>query len=235
MNQYSIEKLVQNIFKYSGVLISNPERISDAFIHKSVLNENPIYAGSYERLEFLGDAVLELVISDFLYNDFAIEDEGELTIKRSVIVRQSTLSKISENMNLKEFVVTGSGVNVLSGRERESILADVFESLCGYIFLFDGYDQAKKFILNCLRNEIHNLNSFNNFKDPKSLLQEELQKIGESLPIYNTIKIISDDEDIIFETRVYVKDKLLGCAKGKRKIFSEQNAAEIALNIVGKL
>ena len=74
MNQYPIEKLVQNIFKYSGVLIRNPERISDAFIHKSVLNENPDYTGSYERLEFLGDAVLELVISDYLYNNFGIED-----------------------------------------------------------------------------------------------------------------------------------------------------------------
>tara|TARA_B100001123_G_C15337936_1_gene1033602 strand:- start:5020 stop:5727 length:708 start_codon:yes stop_codon:yes gene_type:complete len=234
LNQYPIEKLVQNIFKYSGVLIRNPERISDAFIHKSVLNENPDYTGSYERLEFLGDAVLELVISDYLYNDFGIEDEGELTIKRSVIVRQSTLSNISENMNLEEFVVTGSGVNVLSGKERKSILADVFESLCGYIFLIEGYDQVKKFVLNCLKNEIHNLNSYNNFKDPKSLLQEKLQKIGEALPIYNTIKIISDDDDMIFETKVYVKDKLLACGKGKRKIFAEQKAAEIALNIVGR-
>ena len=71
-------------------------------------------------------------------------------------------------------------------------------------------------------------------KDPKSLLQEKLQKIGEALPIYNTIKIISDDDDMIFETKVYVKDKLLACGKGKRKIFAEQKAAEIALNIVGR-
>ena len=229
MNNKSLDLLLKNIFDFSGLQIVKNNKLAEVFVHKSILNEDSSFDKSYEQLEFLGDAVIELVISDFLFLQDDIQNEGESTIKRSLIVRKSTLAKISEKMKLDNFVYSGSWIDIILGPERESILADVFESLCGYIYLFMGFDEAKKFIINSLRNEIQHLENLKDIKDSKSILQEILQKKGIDVPVYKLRTISSKDEEISFEAKVYCNNKLLATADGKRKSIAEQKAAEKAI------
>jgi len=132
-------------------------------------------------------------------------------------------------------IVDGSGIDIILGPERESILADVFESLCGYIYLFMGFDDVKKFIINSLRNEIEHLENLKDIKDSKSILQEILQKKGIDVPIYKIKSISNNDNEISFEAKVYSNDKLLAKADGKRKSIAEQKAAEKAILNLKKL
>ncbi len=192
-----------------------------AFTHSSYSQEN------YQRLEFLGDAVLNLIISDYLFSIYRDKKEGFLTKERASYVRKEILGLISEELGLKEFVRLGKGEEANSGRKKTSILSDVFESFLGAIYLDKGFNFTYQWILN-------HIDLFRKYKDAiidyKSLLQERLQKKG-LLPYY----VLSGEEgvshDKTYHVDLYIEGEKVSSGEGKNKKSAEQNAAKEALNI----
>lgn len=224
------DSLLEQINIDFGVRIRNHDIFLEALTHQSVLNENPKYSSSYERLEFLGDAVLDLSVSTYLYKNEPKYDEGEMHIQKSMIVRKSALAEAGKKMDLGKYIISGKGVNTDNGRGKESILADVYEALCGAIYLSEGQLMADKFITNTLIKNFYNLRATDQLKDPKSRLQEFLQESGTTLPEYEINETVNLLGERLFEATVFIESTSSGVGVGRRKSIAEQNAAEDALN-----
>lgn len=208
--------------------------LKNAFIHRSYLNEHKSFTGqSNERLEFLGDSVLSLVVSKFLYANLPQSPEGELTQLRAALVRTETLAKLAENLSLGQYLFLSKGEEDTGGRTNKTILANTFEALLGAIFLDLGIDIAGKFIeQNILSNWKELAESA--VSDNKSKLQEILQRKQHKSPIYKLISSWGPDHEREFKVGVYLEDNLLGAGVGRNKQTAAQNAAEDALSKVGK-
>lgn len=198
-----------------------------AMTHKSWVNENPVRA-SNERLEFLGDAVLEFVVSEAIYRQFPDEEEGYLTALRSNLVNTKNLSKIAGKMGIGEMLFLSKGEDLGGGRDNPSILENTFEALIGAIFLDRGLEKAQEFILvNLLIDIKEKINQ--PLKDPKSRLQETAQSKGFGVPRYHVVETSGPDHDKKFVVGVAVGKKEMGQGKGKSKVEAQQKAAEEAL------
>lgn len=205
-----------------------PELLTTALSHRSYLNESA-QKESNERLEFLGDAVLELVITHYLYHDRPQSPEGELTAARSAIVRTESLAEAATLIHLGDFLLMSKGEEKSGGRLNSSLLADAFESLIGAIFLDGGYQAASDFIdRHLIKPNLKFLES-SNFKDPKSLLQERLQELGFGSPTYQTLSATGPDHERLFTVGVYNGTALLATGQGKNKQTAQQQAAQTAL------
>ena len=225
--------LLEQINVDFGVQIRNRNIFLEALTHQSVLNENPKYSSSYERLEFLGDAVLDLSVSTYLYQNEPDFDEGEMHIQKSMIVRKSALAEAAKQMNLGKFVISGKGVNTENGPGKESILADVYEALCGAVYLSEGQRMADKFITNSLIKNFNGIHTAEELKDPKSRLQEILQESSKNLPEYKIKETSNLLGERSFEATVFIESTSSGIGIGRSKSTAEQNAAEDALNNIG--
>lgn len=222
MNLEKLEKNLEIIFKNKGLL-------REALIHRSYLNEHPEKNfRSNERLEFLGDAVLEFLITRTLFENFPEAQEGELTALRSQIVQTKTLAKLAKKLKIGEFMLLSRGEEEGGGRENESLLANAFEALLGAIFLDQGVTQVFKFVKKQFDAQILSTAS-KNLKDYKSLLQEITQEKEKITPAYKIIKETGPDHAKIFITGVFLQKKLLGKGKGHSKQEAEQQAAKVAL------
>lgn len=199
-----------------------------ALTHRSFLNESSL-PESNERLEFLGDAVLELIISEYLYLQKPNEPEGILTAARSAIVRTETLAQIAKDLNLGEFLFMSKGEEKSGGRTNTSLLANTTESIIGAIYLDGGLKAAEEFVQNHLLPVAESILKENNFKDPKSLLQEKVQELGYNSPNYNTVSETGPDHEKVFTVAVLVDNKLLAKGSGKSKQSAQQDAAKKAL------
>lgn len=222
------EKLENNI----RISFADKDLLKNAFIHRSYLNEHKNYKGqSNERLEFLGDAVLSIVVSSFLFEKLPSSPEGELTQLRAALVRTETLAKLAQKLSLGSFLYLSKGEEDSGGRNNNSILANTFEALVGAIYLDQGTKIAEKFLADNVLLKWQELAS-TAVSDNKSKLQEVLQKLYHESPSYKIITSWGPDHDRRFEMGVYLGEKCLGKGVGKNKQEAAQNAAK---NALGKL
>lgn len=216
----------------NGLKFINKELLKQAFIHRSYLNENRGTKLEHnERLEFLGDAVLELVITDYLYKKYPTKPEGDLTAYRSALVNSTTLAEVAEKLNINSFLLLSKGEAKDTGRARQYILANTFEALVGAIYLDQGYAVANEFIGKNLFGLIEDMVKNKSFVDSKSLFQEKAQEKVGITPEYKLIKETGPDHNRVFNVGVFLQDDLVASGEGKSKQEAEQKAAEKALGM----
>lgn len=219
-NEEEIEKNIRYVFK-------NKDLIRQAFSHSSFINEMKRKGmESYERLEFLGDAVLELITSEFLFENYRDMQEGKLTRLRASIVCEFTLSAVSEMLQFGEFVLLSKGEDMTGGRKRSSILCDLFESVLGAIYLDGGMDAAKEYVHSFLLTDIEHKTLF---YDAKTILQEMVQKDGKGVVTYEVIEESGPDHNKSFVTQVLVDGVKLANGEGSSKKNAHQMAAYRAI------
>lgn len=230
MNPDKLQKLQSQI----NYQFNDPKLLRRALTHRSYLNEAEQALKSNERLEFLGDAVLELLISRYLFKNQPQQPEGVLTAARSAIVRTESLAKIAQNLNLGDYLFLSRGEEQTGGRQNEHLLANTTEALVGAIYLDGGLEACQSFIQKNLLPLAQNILS-KPLKDPKSKLQEKIQAKGYPSPTYQTIKQSGPDHDTNFTIAVIVNGTQLATGQGKNKQSAQQNAARKALIQVPKL
>lgn len=209
----------------------NDELFRQAFTHSSHVHEKKLDSlQSNERLEFLGDAVLQIVVSDYLYSNFTQMHEGDLTKLRASVVCESSLATAAKNMDIGSLLILGRGEKRTGGDYRDSILADTFEAVIGAVYLDGGYEPAEKIILDALVDSIHHLSKDVAPRDYKTRLQEQMQKTS-SLPLkYTTVEEKGPAHKKIFKVHLEHNGKMLGTGIGKSKKEAEQQAAKAALD-----
>ena len=215
-----------------GYTFKNKSLLSQAMTHSSYANEKKLgKLGCNERLEFLGDAVLELVSSDFLYAKFTQLPEGELTKKRASLVCEPSLAYCAREFGLPEFLLLGKGEEMTGGRMRDSIVSDATESLIGAIYLDGGFANAKEFVLSFILNDIENKQLF---YDSKTILQEIVQENGRKPVEYQLLKEEGPDHNKQFTVGVVVDSVTMGTGVGHTKKAAEQAAAYEAIQKMRK-
>ncbi|MEK7461667.1 MAG: ribonuclease III [Patescibacteria group bacterium] len=216
--------------KQAGVTFKDRGLLKQAFTHRSYINENRGLALEHnERLEFLGDAVLELAITGYLYERLKHSDEGELTALRSALVNADTCSRVAQMLGANEFLLLSKGEAKDIGRARQYILANTLEAIIGAIYLDQGYDIAKQFILNHIAPLTEEVLASGNWIDAKSRFQEKAQEYLGVTPIYKTILESGPDHDKHFVVSVFVGEEVYGRGEGQSKQDAEQEAARQAL------
>lgn len=224
---YSVEKLEAQI----GYVFQNKNLARQALTHSSYANERKINRiKDYERVEFLGDAVLELVASEFLYGKHEQMPEGVLSRTRAAMVCEPSLASCARELGLEHYILLGKGEEMTGGRSRDSIVSDVMEALIGAIYLDGGLERAKAFIHRFVLEDMEHKALF---YDAKSVLQEEVQKDGGDVRYVLTGES-GPEHDKTFTVEVYQSDKLLGKGSGRNKKKAEQQAAYEALNLLRK-
>ncbi len=207
----------------------NTSLFDQALTHRSWINENPGIRGTNERLEFLGDAILEFVVSEELYNRFSDKEEGYLTALRANLVNTINLSFVAKKLDLGPALFLSKGEDEGGGRENTSLLADTVEAIIGAIYLDQGLQSASKFIHQNLFSDLESKIT-EPLKDAKSRLQEKVQAMGFPTPKYKVARESGPDHSKTFLVQVFVDNKILGEGEGKSKSEAEQVAAESALN-----
>ncbi|HEY0221156.1 MAG TPA: ribonuclease III [Candidatus Paceibacterota bacterium] len=227
MDYAELEKIIDINFTDKGLL-------QQAFVHRSYINENKGSGLSHnERLEFLGDAVLELIITDFLFKKYTDKPEGELTAYRSALVNADTCAKIATTLHINDYLLLSKGESKDVGRARQYILANALEALIGAIYLDQGLDSATVFIEKNFMPLIDEIISDGSFIDAKSLFQEKSQEFDGITPSYKTVKESGPDHEKKFTVGVYVGKDLIATGEGKSKQDAEQAAAKEALKARG--
>ncbi len=217
-----------------GIQFNELDLLRQAFTHRSYLNEHRgEVKGHNERLEFLGDAVLELIATHFLYEKFPAQTEGDLTAYRAALVNAVTCAEVAQELGMNEYLLLSRGEAKDTGRARGILMANAFEALVGAIYLDQGYDAAKSFIDTYLFPKIDNIIQKKLWLDAKSSLQEKIQDVEGVTPNYAVLKEWGPDHDKHFVVGVHVKDKLLAQGEGKSKQEAEQDAARAALVVRG--
>lgn len=215
--------------KKIGVIFKNKNLLRQAFVHRSYLNENPGFELDHnERLEFLGDAVLELVATEYLFYSYD-NPEGELTNWRSALVKGVMLASVATQLGIDHLLHLSRGESRSTGKARQIILANALEALIGAVYLDRGYRVTAKFIKKYILAHTEEIISGGNYIDAKSQFQELYQEQMKITPRYKVLSETGPDHDKIFEIGVYVDDKCLGRGVGSSKQTAEQAAAENAL------
>lgn len=217
-----------------GFIFNNPELLVLAFTHRSYVNEHKKSTdGHNERLEFLGDAVLELVVTEFLYAKYS-EPEGILTNWRSALVRTESIGAAAGKLNFESMLLLSRGEKRGSERARQQILANSFEAVTGAIYLDQGYEAAKKFISENIISTLPQILETGSWRDPKSYLQEVAQEKDGHTPVYKVLSEDGPDHDKIFTLGVFIGSQLRGSGTGSSKQSAQQKAAEEALKYYSK-
>lgn len=202
-----------------------------AFIHRSIVNERPDKAPEHnERLEFLWDAILELVITESLFLDYPDKPEGDLTDIRSSIVRGRNLAKVAKNLNFSEYLLLWKGEEQSGWRTNDYLLANSTEAFIGALYLDLWYERAKLFIMEYIYESLEDIMREQHIKDYKTLLQEYTQAQYDITPHYEVLEDSWPDHDKIFVTWVYIAEKLIWQGTGSSKKKSQESAAKDAFN-----
>jgi len=223
------ERELTELEKKLGVTFLNKALLNQALTHSSYAHEirqKGVYDN--ERLEFLGDAVLKVVMSEFLYNKFPGHAEGDLTKIRATAVSDETLAMIARRLKLGKYLLLGENEKRSGGRERRSNVANAFEALLAAIYLDGGLGRARDLIVDFLKGEVDKISSVGFIRDYKSALQEFVQKKGWGLPQYHTVRESGPKHKKVFQIEARVKGKVFGKGSGFNKKEAEQNAAKIA-------
>lgn len=227
MNFIKLDELQKNInYRFKDINL-----LKRALTHRSALNEAGV-TQSYERLEYLGDAILEMLITDHLFHTYKEADEGYLTTARSVIVRTSSLSILAITINLPQHIYMSKGEEAGGGRQNPSILEDSVESLIGAIYLDGGLEAVQAFFQKHIIPHAKKLLKNGQLKDSKSLLQEKVQSQGLGSPSYKIIKEQGPDHKKKFTVAVFINKKKISLGEGKNKQEAEQLAAQQALKLI---
>ncbi|RYF27905.1 MAG: ribonuclease III [Chloroflexi bacterium] len=212
-----------------GFEFQNIDLLITALTHRSYVNEHKKSVNEHnERLEFLGDAVLELSVTDYLFNNHS-EPEGILTSWRSSLVRTESIGEAGDRLGYERLLRMSRGEKNGSTRARQQILANAFEAVIGAIYLEKGYDAADEFIKQNILSKLGSILESGSWRDPKSHLQEVSQRIDNHTPVYRVLEEVGPDHDKIFTLGVYVGDKLMGKGTGPSKQNAQQEAAKAAL------
>jgi ribonuclease-3 len=218
--------------KKTKIVFKNKSLLKQSFIHRSYINENPSAGLSHnERLEFLGDAVLELVVTNFLYKKYPNYTEGELTALRSALVNAIIISEIALNAGMNDYLLLSKGESKDKGKARQYILANTYEAYVGAVYLDQGYDTAEQFIVKTLLPHTEEIVSKKLWRDAKSLVQEKAQEFVSVTPAYKVLHESGPDHDRHFTIGIYFGGELIAEGKGKSKQEAEQKAAEAALKM----
>jgi len=225
-----VSEILREAQKVIGYTFIDKNKLLDALTHSSFANEKKNKGRcSNERLEFLGDAVLNIVTSEYIYLNFPDLPEGEMTKMRAAIVCESSLKKCAVQISLGDFLFLGKGEENTGGRMRASILSDAFEALIGAVYLDGGLAEAKKFIYRTMNDYLNDIQNNGLFVDYKTQLQEQIQKNGSQRISYHILDEKGPDHDKTFVAQIKVEDEILGIGEGRSKKEAEQNAAKAAL------
>ena len=221
-----LEKLEKKI----GIEFKNKDLIMQAFVHRSYLNEHKNFPLNHnERLEFLGDACLELIVTDYLYNKYP-NPEGELTNWRAALVRGTMISQVAKELKYDKYLLLSKGEQSSTGKAKDLIMANTFEAVLGAIYLDRGYKISEKFILKFLIPHLDEIISKELYYDPKSRFQELVQEKTGITPIYKLEKEKGPDHDKVFTMGVYIDQNKVAEGNGLSKQNAEQEAARIAID-----
>ncbi len=213
-----------------GVKFKSKDLLQQALTHRSFLNEHKALKGKHnERLEFLGDAVLELVITDYLYREYPDKTEGDLTSIRSALVNATTCAEVAKNLDVNNFILLSKGEAKDTGRARQYILANALEAIIGSVYLDAGYDSAKDFIMKNIAPMTEQIVKEELWIDSKSKFQERSQDVAGVTPSYKTLKETGPDHDKKFTVGVFLGETLIAEGTGESKQDAEQSAARHAL------
>lgn len=216
--------------KKTKIVFKNKDLLKQAFIHRSYINENPKISLSHnERLEFLGDAVLELIVTNFLYKKYPSYTEGELTALRSALVNAIIISDVASKIGMNDYLLLSRGEAKDTGKARQYILANTYEAYMGAVFLDQGYIAAEKFVIATLLPHTEEIVSKKLWRDAKSLVQEKAQEYALVTPSYKVLSESGPDHDKHFTIGIFFGSSLIAEGKGKSKQEAEQKAAEAAL------
>ena len=223
MQQKALEELEERI----GYHFKDKQLLRQAVTHSSFANEQKINRHEdYERLEFLGDAVLELVSSEFLFQENKQMTEGQLTRKRASIVCEVALAYCARSFGLEDFLLLGKGEEMTGGRKKDSIISDTMEAVIGAVYIDGGMQNAETFVKKFILSDLENKQLF---YDAKTILQEQIQQKGEGMLHYVLVSEEGPDHDKVFIVEVRIGDKKIGEGSGRTKKAAEQQAAYKAL------
>ena len=223
--------LLDELQQLIGYKFKKIDFLKQALVHRSSLNEHKEFTESNERFEFLGDAILELWVSDRLFNLFSKFDEGKLTNLRSLIVCTANLAKVSLEFNLGKFIFLSHGEENHNGRQNTSILADTFEAIIGAVYLDGEVKSTFKVLDTHLNASITEFSAQKIYKDPKSIFQEIAQSLKGITPKYKTISESGPDHQKKFEVGVYIGDQLIATGSGNSKQKAQEAASKLATKI----
>lgn len=224
----------QELMKRLEVHFDDILLLTRALTHRSYLNEHPEALEDNERLEFLGDAVLDFLVGEWLYNRFPEMEEGDLTQMRSALVQTNQLADFAKKISIENAVRLGHGEIISGGKLRNTLLCDVFEAFIGALLLDQGILKVKNFLYPLLEETVNEIIEQHKNEDPKSQLQEWSQANGYRPPKYRTKKVSGPDHAKIFEVEARVNDKVVGEGKAKSKQAAEKIAARDALESIKK-
>lgn len=221
--------------KKLNLKFENKDLLIQAFCHRSYLNEHPdFYLSHNERLEFLGDAVLELAVTEYLYKKYPEKSEGELTNWRAALVNAKMLGEVARELEFNDFLLLSKGEKKEEGKARQYILANAFEALVGAIYVDKGYEKCKEFVeKKLIDKKLKEIIEKGLFKDAKSRLQEEAQERVEITPTYKVLEEWGPDHAKHFLVGVFLGKEMIAKGEGSSKQEAEEEAAENALKIKG--
>ena len=229
----SERRQVLSVFeKHAGIRFRNLRFLNLAFCHRSYANELGGRVANNEKIEFLGDSVLGLVVCEYLYAALPSKSEGDLARVKSFVVSESSLETIAKGLKVDNFILIGRGEEYSGGRTKRAIIADCMEAIIGAYYLDSGFKAARRLILRLVVPEIVKVLEDRHEKDYKTLLQEHVQKRHKSYPKYHLVRKSGPDHDRTFWVEVRVNGDKYGPAKGKNKKEAEQKAASIAFQAV---
>ncbi|MFA5132022.1 MAG: ribonuclease III [Candidatus Paceibacterota bacterium] len=218
----------------TGVQFKNNDLLAQAFIHRSFINENPRNGFEHnERLEFLGDAVLELIVTEYLYATYPHHNEGDLTAYRSALVNAVTLGEVAGGLHFNDMMKLSKGEAKDITRARSSILADAYEAFIGALYLDQGYESTKGFVTRSLLGKTAEIIKKGLYKDAKSFVQEKAQELYNTTPSYSVINEEGPDHDKLFKVGIYFAEELIAEGEGRSKQEAETSAAKKALTVKG--
>ncbi len=224
------KKKIKILEKAVGYSFKKKELLQRALTHKSFANERKMSREEHnERLEFLGDAVLELAVSELLMRRYPDYSEGDLSKLRAAIVNEKQLARFSRAFGLGEHFYLGKGEEQTSGREKPSLLADAYEAVLGAIYLDRGFKTASQVIQRHYADLLDNATDEGFYRDYKTDLQEKSQSLFKSIPRYRLVAETGPDHDKVFQVEIYIRNELLGRGEGRNKKDAEQMAARQAL------
>ena len=232
MTLNEVQKNIENFTKKIGIDFDDMRYIHTAFTHRSYVNEHRGEKVEHnERLEFLGDAVLELVVTDFLFHKYKNKTEGELTAYRAALVNTNTISEVATKLGMNDCLYLSKGEAKDTGRARQYILADTFEAVIGAIYMDGGYDTAKDFIAKNIFPLADDVVEKRLWQDNKSHFQEKAQEYVSITPSYEVLSETGPDHDKKFTVGAFLGEEQIATGEGKSKQEAEQNAAASALKI----
>lgn len=220
--------------KLLGITFVDKTLLQRAFTHRSFINENPNSGMQHnERFEFLGDAVIELIVTDYLFREYPQSAEGELTAYRSALVNAVVMGEVAAEIEMNEYLLLSKGEKKDTGRARQTILANTYESFVGALYLDQGYEPCNAFVLKTLIPRLADIIQKKAWRDAKSRVQEEAQERVGLTPSYQVIAENGPDHDKHFTIGIFFGDKKIAEGKGKSKQEAQQAAAQAALDKKG--